>query len=72
MKEKQSNQISMIETLKTTHSLQTVVVSIVLLLLLIYCLMYLPLFVYFLGGGGMCLSLFWYTLLCEISSYEGE
>ena len=36
----------------------------VLLLLLIYCLMYFPLFV-----GVLCLSLFCYALLCVRSSF---
>ena len=35
----------------------------VVLLLLLYCFMYLPLFV-----GVLCWSLFWYTLLCVLSS----
>ena len=34
------------------------------MLLLIYCLMYFPLFV-----GVLCLSLFWYALLCVLSSF---
>ena len=34
------------------------------LLLLIYCLMYFPLFV-----GVLCLSLFWYALLCVLSNF---
>ena len=33
-------------------------------LLLNYCFMYLPLFV-----GVLCLSLFWYALLCVLSSF---
>ena len=36
----------------------------VVLLFLIYCFMYLPLFV-----GVMCWSLFWYELLCVLSSF---
>ena len=36
----------------------------VVLLLLIYCLMYFPLFV-----GVLCLSLFWYALLCVLYSF---
>ena len=34
------------------------------MLLLIYCLMYFPLFV-----GVLCLSLFWYASLCVLSSF---
>ena len=34
------------------------------LLLLIYCSMYLPLFV-----GVLCLAMFWYALLCVLSSF---
>ena len=33
-------------------------------MLLIYCLMFFPLFV-----GVRCLSLFWYALLCVLSSF---
>ena len=36
----------------------------VVLLLVIYCLMYFPLFV-----GVLCLSLFWYALICVHSSF---
>ena len=36
----------------------------VVLLLLIYCFMYLPLFV-----DVLCWSLFWYALLCVLSSF---
>ena len=38
--------------------------KVVVLLLLIYCLMYFPLFV-----GVLCLSLFCYALLCVLSSF---
>ena len=33
-------------------------------MLLMYCLMYFPLFV-----GVLCLTLFWYALLCVLSSF---
>ena len=36
----------------------------VVLLLFIYCLMCFPLFM-----GVLCLSLFWYALLCDLSSF---
>ena len=38
--------------------------KVVVLLLLIYCSMYLTLFV-----GVLCCSLFWYTVLCVLSSF---
>ena len=38
--------------------------KVVVLLLLIYFFIYLPLFV-----GFLCLSLFWYGLLCVLSSF---
>ena len=38
--------------------------SMTVVLLLIYCSMYFPLFV-----GVLCLSLFWYVLLCVLSSF---
>ena len=45
-------------------ALATVRSKAVVLLLLIYCFMYIPLFV-----GVPCLSLLWYTLLCVLSSF---
>ena len=50
--------------LTTTESRAAVCSKAVVLLLLIYCLMYFPLFV-----GILCLSLFCYALLCFHSSF---
>ena len=38
--------------------------SVLVLLLLVYCFMFLPLLV-----GVLCWSLFWYALLCVLSSF---